>query len=365
MYRTHAPRARPPPLSNAPSHALWGALTAEIHLPDRRHQSHQGAERSEAAVFFDGRPGRWGGRRGGSTSARPSCCSPCPYCHRRCCHRCRGARGPGGHRQGRGRPKVLSQLDFAIRIARGLSGLPMPLFGKRKVGRPEKVGEPAAKKKRAMAGKVVKSTPERRKQRDLERVAAYSSVKKKDRGAAGEGGGGGVASREYPNNRIEAGKGLPIERLDSNRGLQHHRPRDMRVNMMARENDHRCQVCAAVGPLWKRGTRFRGGTKKPRRAILMCGQPGCLRNFCSAACFNWWHVGHEFAPTGMELQSDESSDSDDGGEGSEEDDGGESSEGGLPELLESSEEDDGGESSEEDDHGAGSASGQSTNTSDD
>jgi len=157
---------------------------------------------------------------------------------------------------------VLSQLDFAIRIARGLSGLPMPLFGKRKVGRPEKVGEPAAKKKRAMAGKVVKSTPERRKQRDLERVAAYSSVKKKDRGAAGEGGGGGVASREYPNNRIEAGKGLPIERLDSNRGLQHHRPRDMRVNMMARENDHRCQVCAAVGPLWKRGTRFRGGTKK-------------------------------------------------------------------------------------------------------
>ena len=64
----------------------------------------------------------------------------------------------------------------------------------------------------------------------------------------------------------------------------------------------------------------------------------------------------------MELQSDESSDSDDGGEGSEEDDGGESSEGGLPELLESSEEDDGGESSEEDDHGAGSASGQSTNT---
>ena len=149
------------------------------------------------------------------------------------------------------------------------------------------------------------STPERKKQREMERAAAYSSVKKKDRGTAGEGGGGGAASHEYPSNRIKAGAGLPPERLDSNRGLQHHRPRDMVLDMMARDNDHRCQVCTAVGPLWKGGTCFRGGTKtKPRRAILMCVAPGCLRNFCSAACFNWWHVGSEFAPTRKELQGD-------------------------------------------------------------
>lgn len=181
----------------------------------------------------------------------------------------------------------------------------MPLFGKRRVGRPDAVGEPAAKKKRVQAGKEVMSTPERKKQREMERAAAYSSVKKKDRGTAGEGGGGGAASHEYPSNRIKAGAGLPPERLDSNRGLQHHRPRDMVLDMMARDNDHRCQVCTAVGPLWKGGTCFRGGTKtKLRRAILMCVAPGCLRNFCSAACFNWWHVGSEFAPTRKELQGD-------------------------------------------------------------
>lgn len=198
------------------------------------------------------------------------------------------------------RPKALSQLEFAIRIVRGLLGLPMPLFGKRRVGRPE--GEPASKKKRVLAGKEVMSTPERKKQREMERAAAYSSVKKNDCGAAGEGSGGRATSNEYPNNRIVAGAGLRLERLDSSRGLQHHRPRDMVVDMMVRDNDHRCQVCTAVGPLWKGGTCFRGGPKtKPRRAILMCVAPGCLRNFCSAACFNWWHVGGEFAPTRKEL----------------------------------------------------------------
>ena len=114
-------------------------------------------------------------------------------------------------------------------------------------------------------------------------------------------------------------------------------------DMMVRDNDHRCQACAAVGPLWKGGTCFRGGTiTKPRRAILMCVAPGCLRNFCSAACFNlnWWHVGSEFAPTRRELQGDiELSEDDDSSEGEEN----------LPVLSESSCSDDDGESSDSDD----------------
>ena len=44
----------------------------------------------------------------------------------------------------------------------------------------------------------------------------------------------------------------------------------------------------------------------------MCTEPNCLRNFCSAACFNWWHVGGEFVPTHKELaRLDEMSEDDD------------------------------------------------------
>lgn len=228
------------------------------------------------------------------------------------------------------RPEALSQLDFTARIVRGLLGLPMPLFGKRKRGRPTTTGEYASMKRRAKAGKVAASTPERLKQREAERAAGYSSVKKPktERGAAGTGSGGiggggdeGAAaggagadssmSHEYPNVRIAAGAGLPKDRLDRNRGLQHHRPRDMRLDLMARDVDHRCQVCYAVGPLWKGGTRYRFGTIKPRRALLICTEKGCLRNFCSAACFNWWHVGGEFVPTHKELDEVSEDDDDD------------------------------------------------------
>ena len=77
----------------------------------------------------------------------------------------------------------------------------------------------------------------------------------------------------------------------------------------------------------------------------MCVEPGCLRNFCNAACFNWWHVGSEFAPTGMELQGDiDLSEDDNSSEGKEN----------LPVLSESSGSDDDGESSNSDDGGAGS-----------
>ena len=210
------------------------------------------------------------------------------------------------------RPEALSQLDFTARIVRGLLGLPMPLFGKRNRGRPTTTGESASKKRRAAAGKVAASTPERRKQREAEQAAAYSSVSKSEHGAVwigsgGVGGGGGdddgaaaagaasSSSHEYPNVRIPAGAGLPMERLDRDRGLQHHRPRDLhRLEAGYSRNDHRCQVCAAVGPLWKRGTRYRFGAIRPRRARPLCTAPGCLRNF-------WWHVGGEFVPTHKEL----------------------------------------------------------------
>lgn len=125
------------------------------------------------------------------------------------------------------------------------------------------------------AGKERLSTPEKKKQRTKNSSKAFSTAQK-----------GTKESHQYPNFRIPNGKGLPMERL-AIEALKSHHPRD------DVDGHHLCQVCLAVGPRVSDGTYRNTGITAPR-ANLFCSSKFCVTNFCSAACWNWWHIGEEF-----------------------------------------------------------------------
>ena len=72
-----------------------------------------------------------------------------------------------------------------------------------------------------------------------------------------------VPVRLHPRGHITTG-----EHVNKNRGLQHRLPRDMRLGMKMKDNDHLFQFCIAFGPYWKWGTSYRCGTKSRCCAMI-------------------------------------------------------------------------------------------------
>ena len=193
------------------------------------------------------------------------------------------------------RPKPLSHLEFRLAIVRGLLGMSVSRFGKRRRGRPSAAATGAvgaASAASVAAGQAAAGSPERNKKMKAAAANSFSTAKK---------GSAAAGTHQYPRLRAAAGqRGLNPLRLVSGE-LATHRPWPMnaqRKNWAEPEkNRHRCQVCAAVGTIWKDGNgaaAFRGGVKEPRRAQIMCTGANCPASYCSLECYNWFHVGHEY-----------------------------------------------------------------------
>jgi hypothetical protein len=188
------------------------------------------------------------------------------------------------------RPKPLTHLEARCAIVRGLLGLPDPyVFKRRGVGRPKKLSA-AERGRGGAAGKSRLGSPDSKRRKTDSAAKAYS----RDTSGAVDG----METHQYPNMRLTHGGGLPIERL-KNESLKLHRPRDVLKykSKDVKYEGHRCQICTAVGP--KSNGHFRNRKTTPPRAKLFCTSTHCPTNFCSAACFNWWHVGSEY-PEGDE-----------------------------------------------------------------
>jgi hypothetical protein len=112
------------------------------------------------------------------------------------------------------------------------------------------------------------------------------------------------SKRRRPNPRRGKANAYPtvrLDRLDPNRfrlikNLHRHPAWDFQDKKKGgvRQQDHRCQVCRAIGPIWH--GKYRGGSVRPGRAKIMCGCEQCPAGFCSMACFNKWHYDNEMPP---------------------------------------------------------------------
>ena len=185
------------------------------------------------------------------------------------------------------RPKPLTHKAFRLDVMYGLFGKPecCALARRRTSGRPKRSrDDPVSANKQGIL-----SSPEREIKR--QRRHCFSFKKK----------GTLVGKKEenfYPFKRLRAGEGLPQDRFSLTPNLRTHAAWDFGDPNQSRttlgenvQNCHRCQICRAVGPMWK--GRFRGGTKRPRRAKITCCSKQCPKAYCSLACFNLWHRNHE------------------------------------------------------------------------
>ena len=150
--------------------------------------------------------------------------------------------------------------------------------GRRKAGRPAKE---SAKRKNG-----VMTTPDRADRRAGARRFSTDSKRRRPNPPRGK-------ANAYPTVRLD--------RLDPNRfrlikNLHRHPAWDFQDKKKGgvRQQDHRCQVCRAIGPIWH--GKYRGGSVRPGRAKIMCGCEQCPAGFCSMACFNKWHYDNEMPP---------------------------------------------------------------------
>jgi len=178
------------------------------------------------------------------------------------------------------KPAPLTQKDFRIKIVLGLLG---KLQSLKKRGRPSSSSSSSSSSTKSSASVP---SPDRSKRQKKQQEQAFNSSTK-----------GNKFEHQYPSNsQGKGGKGLDPKRLQEV-DLKFHRALDFTDEKGdQRSNSHVCQVCSAVGPIWKKKGGVgaaRGGTAKPRRAKILCIGESCPSNYCSCACFNLYHFGPE------------------------------------------------------------------------
>ena len=153
--------------------------------------------------------------------------------------------------------------------------------GRRKAGRPAKESAAVGK-----TNKRVMTTPDRQARRATAQRFSTASKRRRPNPPSGK-------THSYPTVRLDR---LDPDRFILIKNLHRHPAWDFQDKKKGgvRQQDHRCQVCRAIGPIWH--GKYRGGSAEPARVKIMCGCEQCPAGFCSMACFNKWHYDNEMPP---------------------------------------------------------------------